>query len=89
MFGAGQAKQRAGAGVNTGMHYKAARAFTFGEKCLHYGLWRMAIFIHNLACFVCIAVERAEALFCHVFWLLLDYGKSNREKTYYKIIFAF
>jgi len=46
------------------MHYKAARAFTFGEKCLHYGLRSMAIFIHYLACFVCIVVEREEALFC-------------------------
>ena len=83
----GLAKQRAGAGVNTGMHYKAARAFTFGEKCLHYGLWSTAIFIHYLACFVCIAVERGEAvplstvemLFCLDFCLLFMWIKFYFE----------
>ncbi len=31
----------------------------------------LAIFIDYVACIVCIAVERAEALFCLAFWPLL------------------
>ncbi len=76
---AGQAKQLADDGVNTGMHYNAARALAFGEKCLHYCLWSKDIFIHYLASIVCIAVEWVEALFCHAFWLLFGYEKSNKN----------
>ena len=40
----------------------------------------LAIFIDYLACIVCIAVGREEALFCHAFRPLLGYGKSGEKK---------
>jgi len=73
-------EQRAGGGVNIGMHYNAARALAFGEKCLHYCLWVKDIFFHYLASIVCIAVERGEALFCYDFCLLFIYRKGKKKK---------
>jgi len=80
----GQARQNSGSGWR---EYRNTLQFGKGVyvsmKIKYIIACVQVIFIDYLALIVCVAVERVEALFCHDFWLLFIYGKSNINKIYY------
>jgi len=49
----------------------------------------MAIFIHYLACIVCVQAERVEALFCQDFWVLFILKKYQKRKKKNKNVIVY